>query len=162
MRILVTGNAGSGKSTVSKQLATNYEITCYSLDKVVWQENWHKTPQKEKDRLINELIAKKDWVIDGVSNKILEAADQIIFLDFPRRVCFYRAAKRNTRYLFSSRPELPANCPEILIIPTLFKIIWNFPKKARPELMKEKSRRNDSFIQIKNNKELRAYLSSVR
>jgi adenylate kinase family enzyme len=162
MKVLVTGNAGSGKSTVSKQLATDYEITYYSLDTIVWKEGWQKTLPQEKDERINELIAKEDWVIDGVSNKILEAADQVIFLDFPRRVCFYRAAKRNTRYLFSSRPELPANCLEILIIPTLIKIIWNFPKKVRPRLIEEKSRRGNSFIQVKNNKELRMYLSSIR
>ena len=58
-----------------------------------------------------------------------------MFLDLPRRLCFLRAMKRNARYLYRSRPELPPRCPEILIVPTLIRIIWNFPAKIRPRIL---------------------------
>ncbi len=162
MKILVIGNAGSGKSTLSKQIAKHYELECFSLDKIVWKERWKKAPRNEQASKINKLIAKSSWVIDGVDYDILKAADKVIFLDIPRRICFYRVTKRNIRYLFKSRPELPAHCPEILIVSKLIKIIWKFPTRVKPNILFEKDRRDSTtFIHVKNNKQLRNYLNQL-
>jgi adenylate kinase family enzyme len=150
MKVFVTGNAGSGKSTLGKELAANLGIEYVTLDKIVWKEGWQKAPDDEKKREISRLLSRDSWVIDGVSDEVLQAADLVIFLDYPRRVCFYRALKRNSRYLFSSRPELPPNCPEILIIPKLVKIIWRFPQRVRPHILAEKTKRGNknAFIHV--------------
>lgn len=161
-RIFVTGNAGSGKSTLAKELAKRKGIPFFSLDKIVWQENWQKTPKEERQKKIAGLLKKKSWVIDGVDYDILRAADTVIFLDIPRKISFYRVIKRNSRYLFSSRPDLPPNCPEILIIPTLVKIIWRFPGKVRPNILAEKNLRNDnSFVHITHKSQLEDYLAEL-
>lgn len=161
-RIFVTGNAGSGKSTLGREMARLNNLNYFSLDSVVWQEGWQKTSSKERKQKIAELIKQDAWVIDGVDFDILEAADTVIFLDIPRRFCFYRAAKRSRKYLFSSRPELPANCPEILIIPTLIKIIWRFPSRVRPKILANKAKRNnDSFVHVSNKGQLVRYLNSL-
>jgi adenylate kinase family enzyme len=161
-RIFVTGNAGSGKSTLGKEIARRKNLEYYSLDAVVWKEKWQKSPPKEQKQKIAQLTLGNAWVIDGVDYDILKAADTVIFLDMPRRVCFYRAAKRNRKYFFSSRPELPAGCLEILIIPTLVKIIWRFPQRVRPKILADKARRNDgSFIHIKTSDQLKTYLDSL-
>ena len=123
MKILITGNAGSGKSTLSKKVASDYNLPIYSLDSIVWQSGWKKTPKEVRHKQIVELIQKDEWVIDGVDYDIQDVADVVVFLDAPRRIRYWRSAKRNLPYLFRSRPELPAHCPEILIIPTLIKII---------------------------------------
>lgn len=161
-KIFVTGNAGAGKSTLSKEIARRRGMAWYGLDQIVWQENWRKTPAAQQKAEIAKLMAQDVWVIDGVDYDILEAADEVVFLDLPRRVCFYRAFKRNWWYLFSSRPELPKNCPEILILPTLIKIVWRFPKRVRPKILAHKVRRsNGSFIHIRNAKELKVYLDKI-
>jgi adenylate kinase family enzyme len=160
-KVLVTGNAGSGKSTTAKRIADSLDIPYHSLDKIVWKKGWQKASSLERNKKIGELIKQRTWVIDGVDYGIMEASDTIIFLDIPRRVCFRRAAIRNWRYLFKSRPGLPENCPEILIIPTLVKIIWRFPTKVRPKIMDEQSRRDPpSFIHIQNMADLDNYLQS--
>jgi len=161
MKIFVTGNAGSGKSTLSKRLAAHHGLDWYGLDTIVWKEGWQKAPADERDKQIAQLIAKPHWVIDGVSDEILKAADEVVFLDVPRRVSFYRVAKRNWRYLFTSRPDLPANCPEVLIIPKLVKIILRFPGRVRPKILAEKQNKDARFVHIRNNKELQAYLQSL-
>jgi adenylate kinase family enzyme len=149
MKVFVTGNAGSGKSTLGKALAASLGIEYVTLDKVVWKEGWQKAPEDERRKEISRLISRDDWVIDGVSDEILQAADLVVFLDFPRRVCFYRALKRNSRYLFSSRPGLPPNCPEILIVPKLVKLIWRFPRRVKPRILAEKAaRKNNTFVHI--------------
>lgn len=162
MRIFITGNAGAGKSTVARLVAERKGLEYSSLDSIVWQERWRKTPPDEVKQKVGELIKQDAWVIDGVGYDVLRAADTVIFLDMPRRTCSYRAAKRNIRYLFSSRPELPPRCPEILILPMLIKIIWRFPKRVRPRILADKDRRQDgSFIHIGNNRKLRAYIDSL-
>ena len=163
-RILVTGNAGSGKSTLARQIATQLDIPCHSLDRVVWQSGWRKTPQSERARLTQEMVRSDCWVIDGVSSEVQSAADTVIFLDVPRKVSFLRVTKRNWRYLFRSRPELPAGCPEILIIPTLFRIIWNFPAKVRPRILEQahQARNPQQFFHLKTEADLGEFLNQLQ
>lgn len=161
-KVLVTGNAGSGKSTTAKRIANMLDIRCYGLDNIVWKEGWQKTPPLERNKKIGKLTQKKTWVIDGVDYEVMRTADTIIFLDIPRRVCFKRVASRNWKYLLKSRPGLPANCPEILIVPKLLKIIWRFPTYVRPKILIEKSKRNSSnFVHIQNMADLENYLQSI-
>jgi hypothetical protein len=162
-RILVTGNAGSGKSTFAGRIASQLGIPCVSLDRVVWQSGWKKTPQAERTARIHELTQSDSWVIDGVSMEVQASADTVVFLDVPRRVSFWRVVKRNWRYLFRSRPELPPGCPEILIIPTLVKIIWYFPGKIRPRILAQAHEAGDSqrFFHVKTEADLVVCLAAL-
>jgi hypothetical protein len=162
-RILVTGNAGSGKSTLAGQIADQLGLPYHSLDCVVWQPGWTETPKDERDRMIRELTDHEEWVIDGVSYAVQEAADVVIFLDVPRRVSFWRVAKRNWRYLFRSRPGLPPGCPEILIVPTLCRIIWNFPGLVRPGILERmrESRDSQHCLSIGTKDDLAALLATI-
>ena len=159
-KILVTGNAGSGKSTLARRIASLLNIPYHGLDRIVWQPGWKKTPQDEKERLMQEVIGKDSWVIDGVSFTVQAKADVVVFLDVPRRVSFWRVLKRNWRYLFRSRPELPEGCPEALIIPTLCKIIWNFPSRVRPGILKRiKHDHVQKFFHVKTNADIKNLLT---
>jgi adenylate kinase family enzyme len=136
MRIFITGNAGAGKTTLARSLGPVLNLPIYGLDRIVWRAGWQKTPSAEKQKAIDELIdSSDDWLIEGVSQSVMRAADTIIFLDVPRSVCLWQCMKRNSRYLFKSREELPEHCPEILILPELLRIIWNFPEKVRPSIL---------------------------
>lgn len=137
MKILVTGNAGSGKSTLSAWLGEQLGIPVYGLDSVVWQSGWMATPMDHRIALEANLIEQPEWVIDGVSSRVADAADVVVFLDVPRHICMLRALRRSLPYLFRSRPGLPANCPEWRIIPRLLRIIWQFPQNVRPRILQQ-------------------------
>jgi len=137
MKIHITGNAGSGKTTLAKKVSIEFDLPLFGLDKVVWRPGWEQTSPDTRNILEKQLISKPSWVIEGVSNQVRHAADITIFLDVPRYKCFARTLRRNLPYLFKSRPELPEKCPEYKILPHLFKIIWNFPDRVRPSIIRE-------------------------
>ena len=161
MRIHITGNAGSGKSTLAETIGTILGLDVFSLDEVVWKEGWEITPQGERRRREEVIVARPQWVIEGVSSIARQAADTIIFLDFPRSVCYLRCAKRNWRYLFRSRPGLPDNCPEIKIVPALFSIIWKFPSTAKPKIVNDIEALGKTGVRLKCNEEVVKYIKEV-
>lgn len=136
MRIFITGNAGSGKTTLARTLGERLGLRVYGLDTIVWQAGWQKTPLDVRAQKELELAAQPSWVIEGVSSRVAKEADFIVFLDVPRWLCLWRACKRNLPYLFRSRPGLPENCPEWRIFPQLLKIIWQFPVRVRPKILR--------------------------
>lgn len=148
-RIHITGNAGSGKTTLAAQLGARLDLPVFGLDSIVWQSGWKKSPPEWRAEKEAELIGRREWIIEGVSARVRAAADVIIFLDVPRVTSYLRCAKRNWRHLFHSRPDLPDDCPEILIIPRLAKIIWRFPKLMRPEILADKLRLHSEFLHIR-------------
>lgn len=135
VKVFITGNAGSGKTTLAARLGTELGVPVYGLDSIVWRPGWKKASAQERDAAIAALVKKPAWIIDGVAPAVLSAADIVIFLDLPRHRCILRCAKRNWRYLLSSRPGLPEDCPEIRIIGRLLQIIWRFPSRVRPGIL---------------------------
>jgi adenylate kinase family enzyme len=161
MRIHITGNAGSGKSTLASTMGLVLGIKVYSLDKIVWKPGWQMTSSNERKEREEQLVLQPQWIIEGVSSIVRKAADIIIYLDFPRRVCYFRCIKRNWRYLFVSRPGLPENCPEIKIVPTLTKIIWNFQNTVGLSIIKDMKIRNKTGIRISSNNEMKYFLTEL-
>jgi len=160
-RILVTGNAGSGKTWVATQLAARMGMPAIGLDLIVWRPGWLRTPIAERHQQESAIAAAPAWIVDGVSLSILDAADTVVFLDYSRPICCWRALRRNVRYLFHSRPGLPENCPEIRIVGTLLKIIWRFPHRIRPKILEACAGREKRLIHIRNNKDLARLLNST-
>jgi hypothetical protein len=84
-----------------------------------------------------------------VSDDVMQSADVVVFLDVPRRVSAWRAARRNVRYLFRTRPGMPPRCPEILVVPKLARLIWHLPSRVRPRILREgELRGDDSFVHV--------------
>jgi adenylate kinase family enzyme len=160
-KILITGNAGSGKTTLSKKIGRILNIQPDNLDRIVWLEGWQKTPQDKRDQQIDGLIEKDTWVIDGVSPRVLSRADLVIFLDLPRSTCYWRALQRTVRHAIHQRPEIPAHSPELLIVPKLIKIIWRFPNLVRPGILAEKDKRDGhTFRHIRSQRDLAELIDS--
>ena len=158
-RVLVTGNAGSGKTTLAAALGAQLELEVIGLDRVVWRPRWQKAPPEERRAAEAEIAARPAWVVDGVSRTILAAADLVVFLDLPRPVCLWRGVRRCLRSLFRSRPELPERCPEILILPHLVRLIWRFPVQTRPGILAGAQGRR--FVHLQSAAEVRTLLAAV-
>ncbi|MBY9001517.1 MAG: hypothetical protein KGD64_11410 [Candidatus Heimdallarchaeota archaeon] len=115
-RIVVFGNAASGKSTLSMKIKELTGIPVYHLDKILWKKNWKRTSEEEFIDKHKEIINKEEWILEGVAYKStykdrFEAADTIIYLDTPVEICKERAVQRAHEDLDRPNPFVNKGCP---------------------------------------------------
>ena len=98
-KIAVFGKPGSGKSTLSKELASMTGIPLCQLDSILYEKNGDRVDRKTYDRKHDDILSSESWIIDGFDliepfNKRLEAADTLIYIDLPYFVSYYLVTKR--------------------------------------------------------------------
>lgn len=92
----------------------------------------------------------------------LREADTIIFLDFSRVLCTYRALKRMIQYRNRRRPDMAEGVKERFDL-NFVKWIWNYPKNVRPVVLKrfEELPNDKVVIILKSPKEARNFLDGL-
>ena len=156
MKILVSGNAGAGKSSLGRKLAEKYSLPLYGLDKIVWKEEWKRTPREERDEEIKKILEDESWVLEGITKAGLKEANMIYFLDIHPLRCALNVLFRFIKNGLGPRPELPNKCPEYIGFFKALKIICIFPRVSKPWLVDKTFRKEDSkFIHVKSYRELR-------
>ena len=114
-RIVVTGMAGAGKSTLSRTLSTKTGLPIIHLDLYSWNPGWVRVPQDEFLEKQRVLLAGGRWIVDSNDvdeDLLVERADTLVVLATPWWICSWRAFKRGLR-----RPrgtQLPDGCDESL------------------------------------------------
>jgi adenylate kinase family enzyme len=112
-RVLVTGMAGSGKSTFSRALAAKTGMPVIHLDNHFWKPGWIAPLESEWRDKQRGLLAGDAWIVDGNYHETLDLrlarADTIVFLATPWPVCAGRAFLRGLRKPVG---EMPEGCPD--------------------------------------------------
>lgn len=115
-RILIIGNAGSGKSTFAKQLAQKLQLPLVHLDKLFWQDNWKHISREEFDTKLHTELKKEHWIIDGNYNRTLphrlQHCDTVFYFDLPTTVCLWGITKRVFENYGKTRLDMGGNCEE--------------------------------------------------
>jgi adenylate kinase family enzyme len=99
-RVVVTGLAGAGKSTLSRALAAKTGLPLIHLDLHFWKPDW-VAPADDEWREKRVLLVGDEWIADGNYHATLalrlERADTVVFLDTPWWTCARRAFIRGIR-----------------------------------------------------------------
>ena len=139
-RILVIGIAGAGKTTLALQMAEALSLPTIHLDALFWRPGWEPTPREEWRRLLAELVKRDSWVMDGNYDSSLDirlpAADTVVLLDLPRRVCMWRVVIRWLKHIGRTRPDMGPGCLEKVDWEFL-KWIWDYPRHALPTVLRQ-------------------------
>lgn len=167
MKIAIVGYSGAGKSTLAKQLSEYFKIPCYHLDKIQFSKDWELRDRKEADELVHDLMIQDEWIIDGNYNEFdfehrMADANIIIFLNYPRRICLYRALKRNIQYHNRVRDSISEGCNEKFD----FEFFWWIMVEGRSSEFKNRLKNLNEkypkkYHEIKNNKQLTKFIKQL-
>ncbi len=162
-RIAIIGSSGSGKSTFANKLGKVLNRPVIHLDKEYYTSGWQQKYPVKADWLDfqKKLVAGDEWIIDGNYRSSLairlDRADTIIFFDFPKLLCLWRAFKR----VF--RRDQPFDKPEGVkdkISWELIKRTVNYPTEEIYRIIYGYKNQSKIFV-VKNNKDIQNLLESI-
>lgn len=165
-KILIIGSGGAGKSTLAQRLGKTTGIEVVHLDKLHWKPNWTPPPKDEWRKTVEEALKKESWIMDGNFGGTMElrlaACDTVIFLDFPRALCLYRALKRALKYYKKTRPDMGDGCNEKIDFEFLHWI-WTFPMRTKPEIEKRLKRfeNGKTVVRLRSPRETEDFLMNL-
>lgn len=92
MKVILLGNAGAGKSTLSRNLMAESPAACLSLDSVAFNGGIERRPLQDSVADVRRFIGSNgSWIIEGCYADIIEAilddCDELIFLNPGVDVC---------------------------------------------------------------------------
>jgi adenylate kinase family enzyme len=138
-RIAIIGNAGGGKSTLARKLAKQRGLRHIEIDRLLWREGWVLTPTDIYMRLHNEFIEEDEWVIDGLGQQAsiperIKRATDIILVDMPLSMHFWRAAERQIAWASGKLEHTPGGIERMPPTQALFKAIWDVEHSWMPSV----------------------------
>lgn len=137
-RILVLGGCGSGKSTLSVQLARRMGLPVVHLDAEFWQPGWVEPGKVAWRERVAELAAQDAWIMDGCFANTLDIrlprCDSVILLEANRLVRTCRVVRRALVSYGRVRPDMGQGCPERWDW-DFIKYTWDFGKNQWPRLL---------------------------
>ena len=142
-KVAVIGNAGGGKTTLSRFLAKKHQLPLHHVDSYQFIPGMKIRPHHETIQILNDIQAQPAWLIDGfgpldIIEKRFELAEKIVFVDFPLWHHYWWSTKRQIKSLWAPRSELHDGCNELTFEHTLklYKTIGRVHRLMRPELLR--------------------------
>ncbi len=98
-RVAVFGNAGGGKSTLSKRLAEITGLPLVPLDLLQYKPGGEQVSAKEFKLAHDQVMQQSHWIIDGFGSmdtlwERLAVADTLVYLDMPVLRHYWWVTKR--------------------------------------------------------------------
>ena len=163
-RVLVIGPCGAGKSTAAVELGRLLELPVHHLDRLHWREGWVESSREDLLGALAPFLAGERWLIDGNYGGTmagrLDRADTVVYLDYPTRVCLWRALVRVWRHRGQSRPDMAPGCPE-RFDPAFFLYILTFRRGPRRRTEAKLRRHEDMVKRFRHPRELRTWMDSL-
>ena len=165
MKIAIIGYSGSGKSTLASLFAKKYDLSLLYLDTAHFLPDWVIRPAEERAAIVEKFLNENEnWVIDGTYSKVfyerrLSEADEIIFMNFNRVACFFRAWKRYRTYRGQVRESIAEGCREKFDRAFAKWILYKSrTKESRARYRRVLTEYADKVTVIKNQRELSRFV----
>jgi adenylate kinase family enzyme len=115
-RVAVFGNAGGGKSMLSRSLADLTRLPLHTVDMIKFKAGGEAVPHDEYLKIHADLIRRDEWIIDAFGCvasawERFSVADTLIYVDLPLLTHYRWVTKRFIKGLFASPKGWPENSP---------------------------------------------------
>ena len=164
-KVLIIGCAGSGKTTLAKQLSKIIDLPIIHMDNYYWTKNWGRKSDDAWHDIVNELCQQPKWIMDGNYTKTMATRFQhactIIYLDIPRWKCLLRVMIRRFRLIYNkNRDDIPANCNERMSV-EFYRWIWNYPKRSRNNTLELLKNYSEIVYHLKSKQDADAFIKTM-
>ncbi len=137
-KVAVFGNAGGGKSTLSKRLSKITGLPLHILDKIKYQPGGAEVSPEDYKRVHQQILDTDRWIIDGFGCKEtlwqrLNEADSLIFIDLPLQAHFWWVTKRFISGYFKPPAGWPEKSPILKSSLTSYRVLWLCHKYLTPK-----------------------------
>ncbi|MEZ5930799.1 MAG: adenylate kinase [Alphaproteobacteria bacterium] len=141
-RIVVIGNAGGGKSTLARRLASRRNVAYVEVDRLLWKRDWQPADAESYAIAHAHALAGPAWVIDGLGRRDsiaqrLQRSTDIILVDLPLWTHFWLAAERQIAWSRGSIEHPPADASAPPPTEALFRTIWEVDQSWMPDLRQQ-------------------------
>ena len=164
-KVLVIGSGGSGKTTLARRIGARLNIELIHLDSIYWKPGWVETPKAEWRTIVEELVKRESWIIDGNYSGTLDvrvrACDTVIFLDLPRLLCLWRVLKRLVLNWNRNRADMADECREMFNL-SFMLWIWGYRKRTRPRVLAMlKDSPGKRIVVLRSQREIEEFLAGI-
>lgn len=137
-KVAVFGNAGGGKSTLSRQLSELTGLPLYILDKIKYQPGGIEVSPEDYKRAHQQILEADQWIIDGFGCMEtlwprLNEADSLVFVDLPIHVHFWWVTKRFLTGYFKPPAGWPEKSPILKSSMSSYRALWLCHKYLTPK-----------------------------
>jgi adenylate kinase family enzyme len=156
-RIVILGCAGSGKTTLARQLGERTGASVICLDSI-WQPHWTAKDVSAFRSLVKNAHVGDEWISDGnfalaTFDIRVPRATVVIWLERPRLYCVWSAI---TRVFKRHEVHRMGRLAEVLAF------IWNFDQVNRPRIEATRLSYGPQvpIIRLSSRREIAGFLSS--
>jgi len=167
-RVAVFGNAGGGKSTLSKRLAQTTSLPLIVLDLVQYKPGGEKVSDEEYRTAHEEILQQDCWIVDGFGSidtvwKRLEAADTLVYIDLPVLQHYFWVTKRLIKGLWVAPEGYPENSPLFKSTLNAYHIVWLCHQKLTPKYREyvEKAKVTKQVFHIQSTRDFKKFWRSI-
>ncbi|MDF1794258.1 MAG: hypothetical protein P1U88_20260 [Thalassobaculaceae bacterium] len=139
MRIAILGNAGGGKSTLARRLASEHGLPYAEVDSFLWTPDWELTPEAEYEARHGAVLAGERWMLDGMGrlgslDTRFERATAVILVDLPLWQHYWLAAERQAAWAAGTAQETPGGHGKRPETRELFEFMWTVDRDVMPQI----------------------------
>ncbi len=166
-RVVIIGNAGTGKSTLARELGRRLDLPVIHLDALYWKPGWVESQAPEfRDRVVAAHAGDR-WISEGnYSAKTfdlrLPRADTVIWLRRWRWLCLWRTIRRGLTQLGQTRPDMAPGCPERFNL-AFCRFVLDFERRssAKFEQASREAAGHARVMQLDNDTDVRRFLAGL-
>lgn len=150
-RIMVIGNAGGGKTRLSRRISAHVGLPYHAVDDMLWKPGWERVDEPAFLQTHAGVVAQDQWLVDGVGSWAsvearLVACDMVVFVDLPFTRHLRWAAKRQMASLLGREVHAPEGCKLWPVTFRLFAMMWWVHRNMRPRLIQALARADDKQV----------------